>query len=402
MNIQAVGKSVKLERRWDIDWLRVLVVLMLVPYHTARIFDYDPFYVKNGRLVAELSYWFVNVGDAFAMRLLFLLAGAATWFALRRRSSGQYAIERVQRLLIPFIWGVLVLAPPNAYFARRIHSGYAESFPQFYPHFFEVSPQGLLDFTGGFTLAHLWFILFLFVVSLVALPIIFCLRRESGQRLIGGLAGFFTRPGLIFLLAVPPLVIEWLMVTYPTPGLFLVLGVTFYLIFFLYGFVQMTAPRFEEAIDTHKAIALILGPALYVVLGAVQAKAIMPDWSQFIYFHGLFPWFTIVAVLGYGKRYLGFSYGRSLSDKFLIYFGEASYPFYILHQTVLVVIGFYVVQWNALAEFGAGASVLVKYLTIAVATFLVTTALYEVLVRRINVMRFLFGMRLKTKKEAKS
>jgi glucan biosynthesis protein C len=400
MNTQTTNKSAMPQRRWDIDWLRVLVVVLLVPYHTARIFDRDPFYVKNDQLIAALGYWFVCVGDAFAMRLLFLLAGAATWFALRRRSGGQYAKERFQRLLIPFIWGLLVLAPPNAYFARRIHADYAGSFLQFYPHFFEVSPYGLLDFTGGFTIAHLWFILFLFAVSLIALLPIFYLKRESGGRLIGGLAMFFTWPGMILLLAIPPLVIERLMIAYPS--LFLVLGLTFYLIFFVYGYVMIADERFGEIIDRHKMVALILGPVLYVVLGVIQAYAIMPEWLQFIYYHGLFPWFTIIALLGYGKRYLGFTYGRSLSDKFLVYFGEGSYPFYLLHQTVLVFIGFYVVQWNASAALGAGVGVLVKYVTIAVATFVATTVLYEVLVRRINVMRFLFGMRLKTKKEAKS
>jgi glucan biosynthesis protein C len=374
------------QRRWDIDWLRVLVVLMLVPYHTARIFDYDPFYVKNHQLVVELSYWFVNLGDAFAMRLLFLLAGAATWFALRRRSSGRYALERVQRLLMPFIWGLFVLAPPNAYFALLNHTDYGGSYLEFYPRFFEIGPQGLLDFSGRFTIAHLWFILFLFIISLVALLPIFFLRRDSGRRLIGGLASFCGLPGVIFLLAIPPLVTEWLMLT--VPSLFLVLGLTFYFIFFLYGYVQMADGRFDEAIDKHKAIALMLGPVLYVILGLVQTYAVMPDWLQFVYYHGLFPWFTIIAVLGYGKRFLTFGDGRSLSDKFLIYFGEASYPFYLLHQTVLVAIGFYVVQW--------GAGVLVKYMVIATATLVTTTLLYEVLVRRRNVIRFLFGMRPKT------
>ena len=329
--------------------------------------------------------WFIIFGNAVAMQLLFLLAGAATWFALRRRSSGQYAKEWFQRLLIPFIWGVLVLAPPNAYFARRIHADYAGSFLQFYPHFFEVSPYGLLDFTGGFTIAHLWFILFLFVTSLTALLPIFYLKRESGQRLIGRLARFFTQPGLILLLAIPLLVIERLMIVYPS--LFLVLGLTFYLIFFIYGYVMIADGRFGEIIDRHKTVALILGPVLYVVLGSIQAKAIMPDWLQFIYYHGLFPWFTIIALLGYGKRYLGFNYGRSLSDKFLSYFGEASYPFYMLHQTIILLVGWYVIRWDM--------GILPKYLIIAVVSFALIMALYELLLRRINIVRFFFGMRPK-------
>jgi glucan biosynthesis protein C len=393
MNAQAVSKSAIPQRRWEIDWLRVLVVLMLVPYHTARIFDYDPFYVKNDQLTTVFDYGLVRLGDAFAMKLLLLLAGAASWFALRRRSGGQYAKERFQRLLIPWIWGVLVLAPPNAYFAWRIHSDYAGSFFQFYPHFFEVSSEGVfLDFTGGFTMAHLWFIFILFILSLVALPLFLYLRRESGRRLIDGLAGFFSRPGLILLLAVPPAVFDWLFQLNPNPLFPLVI----LLIFFAYGYILVADERFAEAIDRHRTVALVLGPILYIVLGIAQAITSLPGWLGFVYYHCVFPWSIIIALLGYGKRYLSFTDGSRLSDKFLIYYGESAYSFYLLHQPILSFIGFYVIQWRV--------SILVKYVTIAVATFVATTVLYEVLVRRFNVMRFLFGMRLRKsiQKEARS
>jgi len=381
------------ERRWDIDWLRVLVILMLVPYHTARIFDPDPFYVKNDQLTSVFSYGFVALGDAFAMRLLLLLAGAATWFALRRRSGGQYALERVQRLLVPFVWGLLVLAPPNAYFARRIHAGYEGSYIQFYPRFFEVGSGGIfMDFAGGFTMAHLWFILILFVLSLVALPLCLLLRREPGKRLIARLATFFARPGAILLLAIPPAIADWLFVRSANP----LFPVLLLLIFLMYGYVLIADDRFGQAVERHKAVALVVGPGLYAVLGATRIRDAMPDWSRFLYYHGIVPWFVIIALLGYGKRYLDVAPKRgSLSTAFLIYFGEGAYPFYLIHQPVLVTIGYYVAQWEPSIALGTGASILIKYAIIAMGTFVVATLLYEVLVRRIPVMRFLFGMRPK-------
>jgi peptidoglycan/LPS O-acetylase OafA/YrhL len=395
MNAQIADKQASLERRWDIDWLRLLVILMLVPYHTARIFDPDPFYVKNGQLTSVFSYGLVRLGDAFAMRLLLLLSGAATWFALRRRSGGRYALERVQRLLVPFFWGLLVLAPPNAYFARRIHAGYTGSYLQFYPHFFEVGPGGVfLDFTGGFTMAHLWFILILFVLSLVALPLCLLLRRESGKRLIARLAAVFALPGAILLLAVPPAIADWLFVRSANP----LYPILLLLIFFIYGYVLIADDRFGEAIDRHKVVALIIGPVLYVVLGVTRIRDAMPEWSQFLYCHGIVPWFVIVALLGYGKRYLNVTPRRgSLAAAFLMYFGEGAYAFYLIHQPVLVTIGYYVVQWDASTALGAGASIVVKYTIIAIGTFVVTTLLYEAFVRRIPVMRFLFGMRPRQK-----
>jgi glucan biosynthesis protein C len=386
---QTINKSAIPARRWEIDWLRVLVVLLLVPYHAARIFDHDPFYVKNGQLTNAFDYWLVRAGDAFAMRLLLLLAGAATWFALRRRSGRQYAKERFLRLLIPFIWGVFMLAPPNAYFARRIHSGYAESFFQFYPRFFEVGPEGIfLDFEGGFTVAHLWFILILFILALVALPLFLYLRRASGQRLINMLAGLCTRPGGILLLAIPPAIADGLFELSEDP----LFPILLLLIFFVYGYVMVADARFDQALRRHRRFALLCGPVLYAILGAMGANTGMPDWLDFAYYHLIFPWFTVVALLGYGKQYLGFTDGSRLSDRFLIYFGESGYAFYLLHLPILAFIGFYVVRWDALTELGTAASLLLKYLIIAVGTFLLTTAVYELLVRRNNVVRFLFGM----------
>ena len=102
------------------------------------------------------------------------------------------------------------------------------------------------------------------------------------------------------------------------------------------------------------------------------------------YVEGFAPWFIIIALLGYGKQFLNFT------NRFLKYFAEASYPLYILHQTVIIVIGFYVVQWSA--------SVSLKYTTILVASFAATVILYDLLVRRTNVTRFLFVMRPLKKK----
>jgi len=371
------------KRRWDIDWLRVLVVFMLIPYHAARIFDFDPFYIKNDELTTAFSYLLVSLGDAFAMRLLFLLAGAATWFALRKRSGGQYAKERVQRLLIPFIWGLFILVPPITYFALRDHTGYAGSFIEFYPHFFEVGEGGIfLDFAGGFTFAHLWFILLLFTCSLLALPILVLLKRDSGKRAISWLASI-SGLGILILAGALPGFFEWRFVLTQNP-IFPLLEV---LIFFIFGFVLMADDRFGEAIDKFRVMWLIVGPILYLVLGVLRIFVELPEWLTFSYYHLIFPWFFILAILAYGKRYLSFKDGASLSDKFLLYFGEAGYSFYLLHMTVLITIGYFVIQWNT--------SIAIKYTLIVVTTYIGTTAVYELLVRRFNGMRFLFGMRPK-------
>ena len=387
MNAQTSTKAAKPERRWDIDWLRVIVVvLVLVPYHTYRVFDtFETWYVKNGQLSTALD-WFRSFSDAVGMQLLFLLAGAATWFALRRRSGAQYAKERLLRLLVPFIFGVLVIVPPQSYFGLRNHSDYAEPFFQYYPRFFDFKPEDPGGyFLGGFTPAHLWFIIYLFIFALVALPLFLFLKRDSGRWLTRQLAAFFTLPGTILLLAIPIHVMDRLLDIHPDP--------LYFVTFFIYGYILMTEARFGEAIDRHKTVALVLGPGLLVfVMGLTGERpwpAGLPAWIEPIvdvyYDTGFAAWFTILALLGYGKKFLNSPPKHPLSTQFLGYFGEGSYPFYILHQTVIVTIAFYVVQ--------SAASVLVKYALIFVAAYAATILIYDLLVRRTNVTRFLFGMR---------
>ena len=302
------------------------------------------------------------------MPLFFVLAGASTWFALRKRSGGQYAKERFKRLLVPFIFGFLVIVPPQIYLNWRVYQGYTGSYLQFYPNFF-----------GEVDMGHLWFIFFLFFFSLITLLLFLYLRREGGQRLVGKLAGFLTRPGMIFTPVILVAVADYLLLHfYPNPIL--------YLTFFIYGYILVADGRFGEVIDRHKLSALILGVGGYALwIGLMSMQAISPSWLQPLP-KSLISWFCLIAILGYGKQFL------NSSNRFLKYAGEASYPVYILHQTVIIVLGVYVVQWNA--------GVPVKFAAISLGSLVATTAIYDLLVKRTNITRFLFGMRPKRKPPA--
>jgi peptidoglycan/LPS O-acetylase OafA/YrhL len=374
MNTQNTDRPVKSQRRWYIDWLRVLATLLLFYFHPAEIFNHSrPWYIQN----AQKSMALTNLSrfiEIWHMPLFFLLAGVASWFALRRRSGGEYVKERFKRLLIPCVFGILVIVPPQIYF-RLMTGGYSDSYIQFYPKFFDPAYTG-----GGFDMGQLWFIFFLFFFSLLALPLFLYLQRESGQRLMGKLAGFLALPGAIFLLALPTAVAEYVMLdSYPNP--------LYFVIFFLCGYILMADPRLEDVIDKNKGIALILGGALYAVWVVLSARNALPVWL-WVLLKNLISWFCLITMLGYGKKFLNFANG------FLKYFGAASYPLYILHQTVIVIIGFYVVRW--------GAGPLVKLVAISLTSFIATVVIYDLLVKRTNVTRFLFGMRPLRKKLAET
>jgi glucans biosynthesis protein C len=374
--MSSLTNHARADRRPDIDWLRVLAVLLLVPFHTARIFDvWDPFYAKNAELSLPLSY-LVAFLNPWHMPLLFVLAGMSTWFALRRRSGGQYLGERLRRLLVPLLFGVLVVVPPQAYYGLLTHSAYGGSYLEFWPSFFVVHPEDMSGYYGTFTPGHLWFILFLFAFSLAALPLF--LRWRTGRPEVAALARVGEPAGAIFLLALP------LAVTDAMPDLGGKVA-PFYFLLFVYGYLLVASPRLQQAIDRHAWWAFGLGLVTMTASLLATAAAFHPAPGSVgaLLLHGLRAfngWLWVVAALGLGRRYL------STSSRFLRYASEASYPFYILHQTVIVIVGFYVVQWDA--------PVAIKYGVILAAATLGTVALYEVMVRRVGLLRVLFGLKL--------
>lgn len=382
----------KPERRHDIDWLRVLAVLLLIYFHSARIFDPWGFYVKN-EPSSEAMGAFIGFVHQWHMPLLFLVSGAATWFSLGSRTGGEYAGERLRRLIIPLIFGSLVIVPPQVYCMRLENLAHGRlsaykfsgSYLKFYPHFFDgIAPR------GNFEWAHLWFLGYLFVFSLLVLPLFLFLRKGSGRPLTSRLAALCERRGGIFLLAIPLALIQatlrarW-------PGWQNLYddwaNFSFYLTFFIYGYILCSDAGFMRAIDRHGKAALLMGMASVLVLFALERTGNAPargyslGWTLYMILNGFNSWFWIVAILGFGRRYLNFT------NSALRYANEAVLPFYILHQTVIVVIGYYVVRWNM--------GVTGKFLVITTASLAATVLIYDAFVKRVGFMRFLFGMRPK-------
>jgi glucan biosynthesis protein C len=383
-----VGQSAgKPDRRYDIDWLRLMAVFLLFFFHAACVFHpWSDFYIKNDQLSPLIAYIFVWSVGHWHMSLFFILAGASTYFALKKRSGVEYVKERVKRLFIPLIFGTFVLIPPISYLGLLNHSGYSQSFIAWLPNFFHLQTADLSGyFLGGLTVGHLWFILHLFVYSLIALPLFLYFNRDAGLRWIRRIAGVLMKPVVVFLL-VPALLV-------PISKFPWVLGGNplFYITFFILGFILMSDERLMDKIDSHRLILLLLGfvpLAGFIVMSATNSwPANIPEWADGFmdaYRNAFVPWFFILALLAYGRRFLSFT------NRFLKYFAEGAYPIYMLHQTVLVAIAFFVVQWGL----GVGA----KYAIIVALAFVGTILAYDILVRRTNITRFLFGMKPRPKK----
>ena len=370
------------DRQYYIDWLRVFAVLMLVPFHTAMIFVRWDFHIKNGTLSDGLTDFNSFLG-MWHMPLLFFLSGASSWFALGHRNVGQYVKERFRRLFIPLAFGILVIVPPQTYLERLQKGQFQGSYPSFYPEIFNgVYPE------GNFTWNHLWFLAYLFVFSMLAVRLFVYFRTAKGRETVARMAAFFERPGRMLLLAVPLMLMEaGLHVKWPGPQNFVTdwANFLFSITVFVYGFVLCSHERFIAAVVRQRGLFLAIGLAFPLFLKTLAWIGASPQWGYnpwnmiCLALSAVNTWCWVLAFLGFGKTYL------NRTNNFLQYAAEAALPFYILHQTVIIIIGFQVVQWDM--------GIMAKFAFINLSSLVAIVAVYDVLVRRIGVLRFLFGMR---------
>jgi hypothetical protein len=302
--------------------------------------------------------------------MLFMISGAATYFALGFRSAGEYVRERFLRLFIPLIFGLATYVPFTIYIRHNNNLSLQEG----YLGFFRINLAQLDGMNGAFTPAHLWFILYLFVFSLVGSPIFIWLRSEKGKSATKGLGITMQSPVRLILLGIP------LTLTAAT-GLLGAMNPLYYFIIFFYGFVFASDIRFQQSINKLRWAALAYGIFEAVINVTIPIERYAEwtwQWMALGLMYEMGRWSLTLATLGLGHRFL------NRTSSFLRYASEAAMPFYLLHMTFSVVTGYFVIQLNA--------PVTVKYpLIVLIATGL-TLITYE-LVRRWNVLRWLFGMK---------
>jgi peptidoglycan/LPS O-acetylase OafA/YrhL len=387
------------ERLRGLDAMRALVVLGLIFFHSTLIFDRrDDYYVKNGQ-TADLTA-LAALGVVWAMPLLFLTAGLAVWHSLDRRTVAAVAGERMRRLLVPLVFGVLVLMPIPVWFRLRADPAYAESYAEFYPRFLQVRPewsnfpfvvQGVPP-DDLFETGQLWFLVLLLTFSLLLLPAFWWLRRRPGQGLLARLAPAADRPGAILLPAIP---LGLTSAAFHLEEPHAAWSRWSYLLFFVYGFVLASDRRYLSAMQRHTAAAITMGLATFVVgFGLIAAAAGDPfvDYQPLSvvgrFLFGVTGWLWLVAILGLltrprPDRNPAGSTRRSTAITGWV--GEAVLPVYVLHQPVLVAIAYYVVRWDL--------HPLVKYLAITTGTLLIVLGSYHLLIRPVPPARLLFGLR---------
>jgi peptidoglycan/LPS O-acetylase OafA/YrhL len=377
-------------RRYDLDWLRVLSILAIFVFHCTRFFDTDDWSIKNATTYLPVQIW-LEFCTSWGMPLILIISGASAFLALDKFRPERYVKGLFLRLFVPLIVGMFTHIAFQVYL-ENLHKGkFTGSFLAFYPHYFD----GMYGFGGNFAWMglHLWYLELLFIVSLICLPLFIWLKRTSlGSRVLQGMGDLLANPAGVLLLALPVILLI-LYLDEETWGNQSLGGWSFviYPLFYIGGFVIISNQRLQQYLVrmrwVHLGMGLVFSIAYLFAEFQTVVLALFPLADPLVKVLDCFVvWSWLLAIFGFGMVHFNFN------PPYLKYANEAVLPFYILHQTVLITLGYFVMQWAIPDP--------LKFLIVLSGTFIIVMILYEFLVRRFSLLRFLFGMKLLPKKTA--
>lgn len=387
-----------MQRRHDIDALRVIAFSLLILYHSAMVYvaDWD-FHIKSAYQVEWLQYPMIAL-NRWRMPLLFMISGVALGLAGIEGRRWRFAGSRSLRLLVPLAFGMLVVVPPQTYFQVMAQFGYTGSFAQFYPiylvHGLCRGDQCLLTPTWN----HLWYLAYLLpytLLLLAAIPLLRRLRERLGD-------AEPTRLAAALLLALP---IFWLLgvrlwlaprfeETHALIGDWTVHAESLPL--FLLGYVLATRTGFWNWAERLRWRTL--GVALLAIgmelglrwLGHYPPSGPMPEWAMQVPWYTVervarvtYTWMALLAIFGWGRAWLNRPF------RWLPYCSEAVFSWYILHQTLIIAFAWWLIPMRLGAATEASL--------VVAGTIAGCLLLHEGLIRRIGWLRPLFGLKPRRK-----
>lgn len=298
-------------RKYYVDNIRWIIILLLVPYHAAMAWNVwgEPNYIyfESNKIISGIVVFF----SPYFMPSMFLIAGISTRFALHKRTIGQYVLERTKKLLIPFVFGTMLIMPPMTYIASKFNYGYQGNLFRHYAVFFTHFTD-LTGADGGFSVGQFWFILYLFLISLIAVGIILLQRKIMPSKDID------IPLVLIFLWGLPlPLFSDLLSIGGKS--------LAEYTYVFLVGYYIFSNDDAINQIEKWKWIFFFIGITatgfnVYMFIWSDTQHTLLNMIAKYIS-----EWFMINSLLGIGKRYLNFN------GKVSEYMSKKSYTFYIFH-----------------------------------------------------------------------
>jgi peptidoglycan/LPS O-acetylase OafA/YrhL len=375
-------------RRHDIDALRALAFALLIAYHLGMLYVTEwGWHLKSSHLVESLQIPMLTV-SRWRMDLIFLISGISAALLFAKRTPGEFFKERASRLLIPLLFGMAVIVPIQPY-CQGVANGLVEpGYGQFLLHYFSGYKWPKDAFDGwqyGFTWNHLWYLVYLFVYTALLV-----LLRRPAQALGGGRIrnAFEGLRGWRLLLWPAALLLVYTAVLQPLfPQKNNLIedwyAHAMYFTVFLIGFWIGRNDVLWTEICQLRARSLWVALASY---GAYMGlRAALPDdpapWGYLVIwvFRNLYIWSVLLAILGYAAVHLDRPF------RWLPWANQAVYPWYILHQSLIILIAYWIVPLKLQGG--------VEFLIVAGGTIAGCWALTSLAIARSNVLRPLFGLK---------
>ena len=381
------------ERKHYIDWLRVLAFGLLFLFHSWRPFDQFPWHIKNEEqnYIFDLLTMFTH---GWRMFLIFLVSGAGTWFALKSRKKA-FVMDRIKRLIVPFLFGIVLIIPPQRFYewiTYRDFTGTYFDFSLAYPsQQLGASMGSSLLLWFGHLGTHLWFLPFLFVMTMFVLPLF--TKIQKGRLEFSWLKRIMQSNYGVFILVLPMILVRVILKPvyseYTDWADFLI-----YMFPFIYGFLFMSDPEFINIIKKKTYIFLVIGAisSIYFIYAAFQGPLNIQEYMHPSYslkhielsvVSMLIAYSWILFFLGFFAKHMNFKHSILVPANISIL------PIYVLHQTLIIVIGYYVVNTEL--------DIALKFAIIACTAIPVSILLYK-MIQTNTILRFLFGLKRKTKK----
>jgi len=351
-------------RKYYIDNLRWICILLLFPFHTFRVYNIgENNYIKGVEFQAASN--FLSLIWPWFMPLLFLLAGVSSVYALKNRTVKEYFKERILKLLIPLFFGVLLSIPILTYFAEVFHNGYTGNYFEQYILFFTKFTD-ITGYNGGFTPSHLWFILYLFIITIIALPIMYFYQKSTKKLPVHKTPLF-----VLFLFFIIP---GFSQIIIDIDGK----SVGEYFAWFLLGYFFISNDAIQEKLQKYRFLMLgfsLLCIAVYVIFGRVIYNYNHIAY-EFLYF--IYAWVTILAILGLGKKYLNFT------NRTTTYLSQSSFSIYIFHHQWIIMTAYFSLLWVD--------NIPLQIILIMLISIIFTFLTHEVF-KRFFITRFMFAIK---------
>jgi len=313
-------------RKYFIDNLRTALILLLFIHHSFWIYNSTgTVYYINGTGNLFLTLVVISQIPWF-MPLMFVLAGISTMYSLQKRTSLEYVKERVQKLLIPLLSGILIVIPSITYFAERFHNGYEGNYLQQYILFF-TKPTNLTGVTGGFTPGHLWFLFYLLLISLIALPIIMLLKKYVKKIRVENI--YF--PVLYLLFILPYIGRSVIRISEK--------GLLQEFIYFMIGYFILSNDIIIEKCKKYYLLSLsisliCLTCIIFEFMNIVILPAVLVNMVKEFY-----TFCTILGFIGLFRKYFNIKNGVTE------YFSKISFGLYIFHFSWIIGLTFYIQKY---------------------------------------------------------